>query len=105
MNETVIRYLPLFLEDLLEATSYIRDTLQNEKAAYGLADDVENAILNRSKNPTSFEKYQSLKDREYPYYRIYVKNYTVFYVVIPDEPRVMEVRRLLYNKRNTRKFI
>ena len=105
MNKTVIRYLPLFLEDLLEATSYIRDTLQNEKAAYDLADDVEKAILNRSKNPTAFEKYESLKKREYPYYRIYVKNYTIFYVVIPDKPQVMEVRRLLYNKRNVRKLI
>ena len=30
-------------------------------------------------------------------YRIYVKNYMIFYVVIDD---VMEVRRILYNKRN-----
>jgi len=29
-------------------------------------------------------------------YRIYVKNYIVFYVVIDD---IMEVRRLLYNRK------
>ena len=48
-------------------------------------------------NPESFEKYHSVIQRQYPYYRIYVKNYTVYYVVIDD---VMEVRRLVYNKRN-----
>ena len=34
------------------------------------------------------------KQREYPYYRIYVHNCTVFYVVIDG---VMEVRRFLYS--------
>lgn len=50
----------------------------------------------------AFEPYHSLKERQYPYYRIYVKNYTIFYVVIDD---VMEVRRILYNKRNLPKNI
>lgn len=36
----------------------------------------------------------STKQREYPYYRIYVHNCTVFYVVIDG---VMEVRRFLYS--------
>ncbi|EPI49529.1 hypothetical protein HMPREF1576_01431 [Gardnerella pickettii JCP7719] len=35
--------------------------------------------------------------REHPYYRINVRNFSVFYVVIDD---TMEVRRLLYSKRN-----
>ncbi|WP_243013966.1 hypothetical protein [Clostridium sp. AM54-14XD] len=37
------------------------------------------------------------KKREYPYYRIYVRNYVIYYVVIDD---IMEVRRLLYGARN-----
>ena len=100
MKEPIIRYLPLFLDDLNEAVSYIRDTLQNEKSAEELVIAVEEAILNRSKNPTAFEKYNSAKQREYPYYRIYVKNFVIYYVVIPDEPQIMEVRRFLYNRRN-----
>ena len=34
------------------------------------------------------------------YYRIYVKNYIVYYVVIDDEgpDKITEVRRFLYNK-------
>jgi len=37
------------------------------------------------------------KIRNYPYYRINVRNFSIFYVVIDD---TMEVRRLLYSKRN-----
>jgi hypothetical protein len=59
--------------------------------------ETERAISERLKAPESFRKYESQKDREYPYYRIHVKNYIVFYVVISD---TMEVRRFLYNRRN-----
>ena len=45
----------------------------------------------------SFEPYHSIKKRDYPYYRIYVKNYIVYYVVIPvGDKKIMEVRRFLY---------
>ena len=50
----------------------------------------------------SFEPYHSVRERRYAYYRIYVDNYIIYYVVIdddPDEP-VMEVRRFLYNRQN-----
>ena len=53
----------------------------------------ETAILKRLENPLAFEPYRSAKRREYPYYRIYVRNYVVYYVVIGN---VMEVRRLIY---------
>ena len=39
------------------------------------------------------------------YYRIYVKNYIVYYVVIDDEgpDKIIEIRRFLYNKQNQKK--
>ena len=45
--------------------------------------------------------------RYLPSYRIYVKNFIVFYVVIKDEGSVpiMEVRRFLYNKKNYKEYI
>ncbi len=92
-----LRYLPVFEEDLLNTVDYIANVLQNEYAADQLIDNVESAILNRLDNPLSFEPYHSAKKREHQYYRIYVKNYTIFYVVIDD---VMEVRRLIYGARN-----
>ena len=92
-----LRFLPLFAEDLSEIVDYISNKLQNPAAAENLIDLVQAAIQERSTCAEAFEPYHSLKERQYPYYRIYVKNYTIFYVVIGD---VMEVRRILYNKRN-----
>ena len=93
-----LQYLPLFYDDLLATVKYLSEVLHNPKAANKLIDDVENAILDRLPNAEAFETFHSLKERRYPYYRIYVNNYIVYYVVI--EHRIMEVRRLLYVGRN-----
>ena len=93
-----LRYLPIFEQDLMSTANYIADVLKNEDAASRLVADVENAILERLHNPIAFEPYRSKKKRDYPYYRIYVRNYVVYYVVIDD---VMEVRRLMYGARDT----
>lgn len=100
MKKALVRYLPIFREDLIQAINYIRDVLQNPQAANELIDAIEEAIIKRSESADSFERYYSFKEREYPYYRIYIKNYVVYYVVIPGEPQIMEVRRLLYMGRN-----
>ena len=97
-NEYELRYLPLFYEDMYEKVTYIREKLLNPEAADTLIDAVEEAILERLPNCESFEPYHSMKEREYLYYRIYVKNFTVYYVVIPmGEKKIMEVRRLYAN--------
>ena len=88
-----LRYLPIFETDLLSTVNYITNVLKNDDAALRLVDDIESAILKRLENPLAFEPYRSAKMREYPYYRIYVRNYVVYYVVIGN---VMEVRRLIY---------
>ena len=63
---------------------------------------LEREIEKRSSNPESYEKYIGVRKRKNIYYRIYVKNYTIFYVV---KDNTMEVRRILYSKRNLDKFI
>lgn len=67
-----------------------------------MLDAVEKAILERQPVAEAFEPYHSMKERRYPYYRIYVKNFVVWYVVIDDEgeDKIMEVRRFLYNKQD-----
>lgn len=96
-KEYRLRYLPSFEQDLMEVTGYITNVLNNPKAALRLVDAVEAAVLERKNNPDIFEPYPSTKKRKHDYYRIYINNYTVFYVVIDD---VMEVRRFLYSARN-----
>lgn len=106
-DKYIVRYLPLFYKDLEEKIVYIAETLQNSKAAQELLDAVEKAILERVTNAESFEPYCSVKERRYKYYRIYVKNYIVYYVVIDDEgpDKIMEVRRFLYNKQNQHRLV
>ncbi len=89
-----LRYLPIFETDLLSTVNYITNILKNDDAALRLVDDIESAILKRLENPLAFEPYRSAKRREYPYYRIYVRNYVVI-------GNVMEVRRLIYSARDT----
>jgi toxin ParE1/3/4 len=97
-----LRFLPLFENDLNDAVDYIARKLKNPDAADTLVDEVQKSIHIRADCAESFEQYHSVRERQYPYYRIYIRNYIVFYVVIDD---VMEVRRLVYNGRNITKQV
>ena len=102
-----LSYLPLFYEDLDEKITYITEKLKNPQAANDLLDKVEAAIMERLPVAESFEPYRSVRERRYAYYRIYVDNYIIYYVVIDDDPNdlIMEVRRFLYNGQNREKFV
>lgn len=102
-----LSYLPLFYEELDEKVTYIAEKLKNPKAANDLLDKVEAAILERLSAAESFEAYPSIRERRYTYYRIYVDNYTIYYVVIDDDPDdlIMEVRRFLYSGQNQKRMV
>ena len=106
-NTYRLSYLPLFYDDMEERVAYLSDVLLNPDAANDLVDAVEKAILDRLPNAESFEKYHSRKERKLPYYRIYVKEYTIYYVVITDGPgkKIMEVRRILHNLQDRDQYI
>lgn len=97
-----LRYLPLFYEELESAVLYIANRLGNPAAAENLLNTVESAIINRCENnPEGYEPVPSKKKRDYPYYRIYIGNYIVYYVVIPEnDKRIMEVRRFTHTLQN-----
>ena len=97
-----LSYIALFEQDLMAARNYIAFTLQNPTAALRLVDDTHAAILKRLDNPLGFEPYKSTRDRKHPYYRINIRNFSVFYVVIGN---TMEVRRFSYSKRNLPEII
>ena len=92
-----LSFLPLFEQDLNEIVDYISIDLINPKAARKLVDDIEKAILKRLETPLMYAPYESSKTRKNSYYKIKVKNFLIFYVVIED---TMEVRRILYSRRN-----
>lgn len=98
-----LRYLPIAKQDLAEAINFIYNTYQNPIAAENTLNRIENAIMERlEEGPESFAIWPSKKEREYPYRRINVGNYTVWYVVVDN---VMEVRRIQPSRRNEEKFL
>jgi len=93
----IVNYLPMFERDLAAARDYIKFTLQDPLAALRLVEDTDKAILERLNHPLGFPPYHSKRDRKQPYYRINIRNFSVFYVVIGN---VMEVRRFVYSRRD-----
>jgi len=102
MGEYTLRYLPLAEQDLSEIVNYIQNNLENPIAAENTLSKIEAAILERLESPESFAVWQSKKQRPYPYRKINVGNYTVWYVVIDH---IMEVRRILYSRRDEEDLI
>lgn len=97
MKKYSLRYLPIAEQDLEQIVDYIQNNLQNPIAALNTLTKIEKAILITLESPEAFAIWQSSKKRKYPYRRINVGNYSVWYVVIDD---VMEIRRILYSRRN-----
>lgn len=97
-----VRYLETFYKDLGKISKYISVQLKNNIAAQNLINDIEKAIEKRKNNPFGYEKFKSVKQRKEQYYKIFVKNYIIFYVIKDD---VIEIRRLIYKKRNLEKII
>jgi plasmid stabilization system protein ParE len=83
-KQFTLSYLSLFEQDLAAARDYIAFQLKSPGAALRLVEDTEQAIQKRLGNPLGFEPHHSVKDRKQPYYRINIRNYAVFYVVIGD---------------------
>ncbi len=67
-----------------------------------LVNKLKKEIKQRAFSPDSYEEYISIRNRKNTYFRIYVDNYTVFYTV---KDNTMEVRRILYSRRNFYKLV
>ena len=101
-NKYAIKYSDTFVKQFNNILRYSIYKLQNKIAAENFYDEVIKEIEKQREYPESFEKYNSRRKRKNTYYRIYVKNYTIFYTV---RDNVMEVRRILSSRRNFDKLI
>ena len=101
-NKYTIRYSSTYINQFNSILKYIVNNLKNKIAAENFYNEVIKEIEKRSENPEDYEKYISTKKRKNTYYRIYVKNYTIFYTV---KDNTMEIRRILYSRRNFDKLI
>ena len=101
-NKYTIRYSSTYINQFNSILKYIVNNLKNKIAAENFYNEVIKEIEKRSENPEGYEKYISTRKRKNTYYRIYVKNYTIFYTV---KDNTMEIRRILYSRRNFDKLI
>ena len=86
---------PTFIDELDRAVAYIERKFRNPLAADNLITDVYAAIDERLFAPESYEPCYRPPDVTQPYYRINVRNYSVYYIVIGT---VMEVRWFRYSR-------
>ena len=101
-SKYVIKYTDKFVKQFNNILKYFINKLQNEIAAENFYNEVIEKIEKRSENPEDFEEYKSSRKRKNTYYRISVKNYTIFYVL---KDNTMEIRRILYSRRTFNKLI
>lgn len=97
-----IKYTSTFVNQFDNILKYFINKLKNKVAAEDFYNEVIAEIEKRCENPESYEKYKSSRKRINTYYRIYVKNYTIFYIV---KNNTMEIRRILYSRRNFDKLV
>lgn len=92
-----LRYLKLAHSDLLDIVSYISDQLYAPQAATDLVDKLDKVISRLEQFPFSGHPYANKQKLEDEYRILVVENYLVFYVVYDS---VVEIRRIIYGKRN-----
>jgi len=92
-----IRYVPTFISQFNNILYYITYELKNKIAADNFYNEVVKQIEIRSNAPESYEIFKTIKNGKVKYYKINVKNYTIFYVV---KDNIMEIRRIYYSQRN-----
>ena len=97
-----IKYFPTFINQFNEILYYIVHNLENKDAADKLYKEVVKQIEKRSKFPTAFEIFKNTKDKNINWYKLRVKNFTIFYMVRNNS---MEIKRIYYSKRNFNKLI
>ena len=101
-NKYTIKYTDTFIKQFNNILKYFIYKLQNKIEAENFYNEVIKEIEKRSDYPESFEKYNSSRKRKNTYYRIYVKNYTIFYTI---KDNTMRVRLILSSRRNFYKLI
>lgn len=101
-NKYAIKYSTTYIKQFNNILKYVINDLNNKIAAENFYNEVIKEIEAKSYNPTSYEKYISNRKRKNTYYRIYVRNYTIFYTA---KDNIMEIRRILYSRRNLDKLV
>ena len=94
-----IKHSERFSRDLKNVLKYIADDLKSPIASENMLKAVEKRVRKMSGNPLIYPKHQSKRNT---YYKLQVKNYTIFYFIEND---TIILFRFLYSKRDFKKLI
>ncbi|MBY9082216.1 type II toxin-antitoxin system RelE/ParE family toxin [Paenibacillus sp. HN-1] len=97
-----LRYLAVARLDLVDIVQYISEQLHAPEAAIHLVDKFDKAIFKLKQFPFSGHRYKSMGGLKDEYRMLVVENYLVFYVVMDN---LVEVRRIIYSKRDYEKLL
>ncbi|UJF32622.1 type II toxin-antitoxin system RelE/ParE family toxin [Paenibacillus hexagrammi] len=101
-NKYTLCYIELARSDLRGIVDYVSNQLFARQAAMDLVDKLDKAISNLEKFLLSGHLYRNNHRLEDEYRVLVVENYLVFYVVYDN---IVEIRRVLYGKRNFEELI
>ncbi|HAP57273.1 MAG TPA: type II toxin-antitoxin system RelE/ParE family toxin [Sphaerochaeta sp.] len=91
-----------FQQSYSQAVRYISHVLDNKIAVRPLIDSIEKAIESRSSNPEGNEPVHTCKVRQHRYYRIFSKQFALFYSVLDG---VMELCRFFWSRSDYSKLL
>ena len=97
-----VRYLPLAEADVLEAVSYIADTLDAPKAAADLLEALDEAVEQIAVFPYAYPLYRTTRPMKDELRMAVVKNYVLYYSVNEDS---VELRRFLHGRRDRDRWL
>ncbi len=97
-----LRYLELAQSDLLDIISYISNQLSAPQAATNLLNKLDKEISRLERFPLSGHPYTNKQKLNEEYRMLVVENYLVFYVVYDN---IVEIRRIIYGRRNYEKLL
>ena len=95
-------YSSMAKKDLIKIAKYIAFELCTPDAADNFLVEVDQAAEELKKFPLAGALYKSKKDRKQQYRMKFIKNFTAYYVVVGN---TVEIRRVLYKRRDARNFI
>jgi plasmid stabilization system protein ParE len=101
-NSHEVVYLPIARLDLSDIVSYMQNELKVPLAAEHFLEELDKKVELLSEHPYLGAAYKGNHRFAYEYRRMFVGNFTIFYVILET---VVEIHRIIYSARNMEELI
>ena len=104
MNKYFVNITNTAFEDLKEIAQYIKHELKEPANAMNVIAEIKKAIFSLDNTPYRHSLVRDKNLAQMGYRRLFVGNYTVFYIVSENE-LIVDIVRVLYSRRNWEKLL